>query len=634
MVVPLPTRSDGGWKPVAPPLNQTGPELDSLGILYAVARRSNEDDETSPAKTGVRACPSRKEVRRKGASLMIAAIYARKSTEQNGVADEAKSVVRQIEHARLYANDKSWSVDERFIYIDDGISGAEFARRPGFLRLMNALKPRAPFDVLIMSEESRLGREAIETAYSFKKIMDAGVRVFFYLENRERTLDNPMDKFMLSVTSFADELERVKARQRTYDAMKSRAEKGYVTGGKVFGYLNHRTDAGVHRVINEAEAAVVRRIFELASQGYGLTRIGKLLNDEGAISPRAQRGRPNGWATSSVREALHRELYRGEIVWNQTRKRDRWGKKISHAEGNSSQRIKPESEWLRRSAPELQIVSDELWQRAHRMMTAARVRYGGDVRSQRTRGLVPGAPAKFLMTGLLRCGVCQAGIEARSRSHGKVREYFYGCSAFARKGKTICPNGLTVPMQETEERIIECLKKELLDADVIQAAVEQVASEVSCGSSTSPDAARRELGQLEGQIVRLVSAIAMAGDVPSLAAALRERETRKRELCRQLESFPTLDVKVQDKSAVVARLREFVDDWETTLRRNVQDARRMLQSLLIGRIVLTPGEQQAQPGYHFKGLGTVEEILAGFVHKSWRPQRDSNPCFGLERATS
>ena len=34
---------------------------------------------------------------------MIAAIYARKSTEQNGLADEAKSVARQIENARAYA---------------------------------------------------------------------------------------------------------------------------------------------------------------------------------------------------------------------------------------------------------------------------------------------------------------------------------------------------------------------------------------------------------------------------------------------------------------------------------------------------------------------------------------------------
>jgi DNA invertase Pin-like site-specific DNA recombinase len=84
---------------------------------------------------------------------------------------------------------------------------------------MNSLKPRASFDVLIMSEESRLGRDAIETAYALKQLVQAGVRVSFYLEDRERTLDSPSDKIMLSLTAFADELEREKARQRTYDAM-------------------------------------------------------------------------------------------------------------------------------------------------------------------------------------------------------------------------------------------------------------------------------------------------------------------------------------------------------------------------------------------------------------------------------
>ena len=73
---------------------------------------------------------------------MIAAIYARKSTDQAGVADDQKSVARQIEHARAYAIAKGWRVDEQFVFVDDGISGAEFANRPGFLRLMNALKLR------------------------------------------------------------------------------------------------------------------------------------------------------------------------------------------------------------------------------------------------------------------------------------------------------------------------------------------------------------------------------------------------------------------------------------------------------------------------------------------------------------
>ncbi len=143
---------------------------------------------------------------------MIAAIYGRKSTDQNGVVDDQKSVARQIAHAKEYAVGKGWTVAEAHIYQDDGVSGAEFKTRPGFVRLMNALTPTPPFQVLIMSEESRLGREAIETAYALKQLVTAGVRVFFYLEDRERTLDGPMDKVMLSLTTFADELEREKAR--------------------------------------------------------------------------------------------------------------------------------------------------------------------------------------------------------------------------------------------------------------------------------------------------------------------------------------------------------------------------------------------------------------------------------------
>src|SRR5215510_13554726 len=125
---------------------------------------------------------------------MIAAIYARKSTDQAGAGDKSESVERQLAHARAYAARKGWTVAEAHIYSDDGISGAEFVKRPGFLRLMNALKPRPPFQVLVMSEESRLGREQIETAYVLKQITDAGVRVWFYLNDHERKLDTAMDK--------------------------------------------------------------------------------------------------------------------------------------------------------------------------------------------------------------------------------------------------------------------------------------------------------------------------------------------------------------------------------------------------------------------------------------------------------
>ena len=61
---------------------------------------------------------------------MIAAIYARKSTDQN-ISDEEKSVTRQKEQARAYATRKGWTVADEHIYEDDGISGAPPGRRWG-----------------------------------------------------------------------------------------------------------------------------------------------------------------------------------------------------------------------------------------------------------------------------------------------------------------------------------------------------------------------------------------------------------------------------------------------------------------------------------------------------------------------
>src|SRR5262245_28461986 len=174
---------------------------------------------------------------RRGTTTVNSAIYARKSTDQN-VSDEEKSVTRQIEHARAYAARKGWTVADEHVYSDDGISGAEFIWRPGFLRLLNALSPRPPFQVLVMSEESRLGRESIETGWTLKRIIDAGVRVFYYLEDRERTLDSAMDKVMMHLSTFAAEIEREKARQRTYDAMLRKASARQVAGGMVYGYDN------------------------------------------------------------------------------------------------------------------------------------------------------------------------------------------------------------------------------------------------------------------------------------------------------------------------------------------------------------------------------------------------------------
>jgi site-specific DNA recombinase len=255
---------------------------------------------------------------------MIAAIYARKSTEQN-LPDEEKSVTRQVEHATAYAERRGWTVALDHVYQDDGISGGEFVKRPGFLRLMNALKPRPPFQVLIMSEESRLGREAIETSYALKQLIDAGVRVFTYLDDRERTLGSALDKVMLSLTNFASEMEREKGRQRTRDAMQRKAARGHVAGGKVYGYRNVEREDHVALVIEPDQAAIIRRIFDEISQGRGFARVAQLLNREGIPGPRPG----HGWAMTGVRAIVFRDTYRGRLIYGRTRWVDKAARRSS-----------------------------------------------------------------------------------------------------------------------------------------------------------------------------------------------------------------------------------------------------------------------------------------------------------------
>src|SRR5262245_14562280 len=138
---------------------------------------------------------------------MRAAIYARKSTEQRGLSDEAKSVPRQIALAREYAASKGWTVDDEHVYADDAVSGATF-ERPEFVRLMDALKPRPLFQALIVADLDRIGREQWEMGFTLKRLFMAGLRIFEYQSDHEVIADDALSKFTLTAKNLGNELQR------------------------------------------------------------------------------------------------------------------------------------------------------------------------------------------------------------------------------------------------------------------------------------------------------------------------------------------------------------------------------------------------------------------------------------------
>jgi len=218
---------------------------------------------------------------------------------------------------------------------------------------------------------------------------------------------------MLSLTNFASEMEREKARQRTYDAMVRKARALHVTGGKVYGYDNvdvpspddNGTRLRVVRQINEEQAAIVRRLFELYASGVGMVKIAHRLNQEGVKPPRGR-----GWAPSGIREMLHRELYRGVVVWNRSQKIVRAGTK--------KQRKRDESEWIRIEAPKLRIVADELWQHVKVTLDARAAIF-----PRGTDRKLMGRPrykdeSSYLLVGFAKCSVCGGPVGTDLRGRG------------------------------------------------------------------------------------------------------------------------------------------------------------------------------------------------------------------------
>jgi site-specific DNA recombinase len=352
----------------------------------------------------------------------------------------------------------------------------------------------------------------------------------------------------------------------------------------------------------------VRRIFRLCADGAGLTRITKLLNADGALSPRAQRGRPQAWAASLVRAILLRSLYRGEIVWNQTKKRDDWGQQ--------RQKDRPASEWLRVPAPELRIIDEALWQAAQRQLAARRLRSGNQVGVDRrcARGLPQDRESRYLLTNFARCGCCGGSLVAHTRSHGGHRAAFYGCLTYWKKGKTRCPNGLAGRMEVIDAEVLDTLKEDILRPTVVERAIELALDELTPAVDSAAVGRRdSEIAALETECARLADAIARGGRLDVLLRTLEDRQNRLSALRADQQAAQALDRPTFNRRGTEAQLRYLLQDWRGLLTRDVASGREVLRTLLAEPLTFTPVIDGRRRGYRFEGSIALDRLVSKAV---------------------
>jgi site-specific DNA recombinase len=550
--------------------------------------------------------------------MIDAAIYARKSKKQEGVAEESKSVTLQVESGTAFAAARGWRVLPEHIYVDDGISGAEFENRPSLVRLMSALNPKSPFSFLIVSEQKSIGREQYETNYVIKRLSQAGVEIFEYMHGRSLTPKTAMDKAVSSLQSFADEDHTAKTRERMHVAHAKKARMGYVVGGRVFGYKNQDVFSGldqhgrplrshVERVINPVEAAVVRRIFELYDTGYGLKRIAKILNSEGAPSPvHPTRGdglaSMSGWSPSTVGCLLKRELYRGVVVWNKTTKKDSWGARNTSA--------RPAEEWVRAVVEELRIIDESRWLRVEsrrKDVEGKAVRFEGG----RLSGRPPKGTTINLLPGLATCGVCGGGLIVEHSNNRKGHYSYYICHRQRNYGT--CENHLRVQVAEMNEAVLVAIEEHALTPEAIEQVI-QLSERDDVAEQQATLAKERQ--DVEKRIARLIAAIETGGDAASLVAKVRELEARVVGIDSELRSLRPIP------RLAPAVINNRLSEWRRLLRQSTTQARTVLQRVVNGRITFTPTADGR--GYTFEAATRFDKLFTGIVapRPGWAPEGD------------
>jgi len=137
----------------------------------------------------------------------------------------------------------------------------------------------------------------------------------------------------------------------------------------------------------------------------GLARIAKTLNTE--LIPPPLGGRL-GWCPTAIRDILRRDLYRGVVFWNRTQTIQR--------DGTKKQRQRPESDWIKLDAPDLRIVSEELWRQVERLRNRNEAAYlCGPNGRLRSRPSGEDLRSSYLLSSIAKCLICGGSIVTINR---------------------------------------------------------------------------------------------------------------------------------------------------------------------------------------------------------------------------
>ncbi len=228
--------------------------------------------------------------------------YARVSTDHE---EQLTSYEAQVSYYTEYIKKHD---DWEFIkvYADEGISGCSTKGRLGFLKMVeDALDGK--IDLIITKSVSRFARNTVDSLTTIRKLKEHNVECYFEKENIW-SFDGKCELLLSIIASISQEESRSISENVKWGHRKRMADgKVSVPFSRFLGY--DRGEDG-NLVINEKEAEVVRKIYQLFLEGLTSYAISKYLTEQGIPTPCGK----SKWSRSTVSSILTNEKYKGDAL--------------------------------------------------------------------------------------------------------------------------------------------------------------------------------------------------------------------------------------------------------------------------------------------------------------------------------
>ena len=346
----------------------------------------------------------------KNHQLGTAALYCRLSRDDN-MESESNSIQNQKKILQKAARDKGYT--NTLFFIDDGITGTTM-KRPGFQKMIGAIEA-GYISAVFVKDLSRLGRNYIEVGKlteEFFPLHDVRlVAVSDGVDSDEGEDDFTPFKNIMNEYYAKD----ISKKRRIVNKMKGNA--GIPLSPPPYGYIKNPDDPRFWAVEPEA-AQVVRRIYRMALEGYGLAETASALGADGIVNPTyywrsrgVNRGgskstvEPTKWGHTTVKKILTSQEYCGDVInFKSYSKSYKMKKRIENPEENRAIFLNVHES----------IIDRATWEKVQALQKGTR----------RKKPTVTQEPSVF--SGLLKCPECGGNLNFHfNQNNPEIR--FFSC---------------------------------------------------------------------------------------------------------------------------------------------------------------------------------------------------------------